>query len=102
MVDDFGEAVFAHEAHIFADTVEHDDRIVERVADNRHKGCDDVEIDLYRDADQVQDRDDSDAEDHVVEEADRCRDGVLKFKADRDVAEDAKKRDGKADDGVVL
>src|SRR4051812_31874788 len=45
-IDDEGKGFVRGEAYLFADSIEDDDRVVERVADNQHDGRNSVEIDL--------------------------------------------------------
>ena len=69
MVDQLWIIHLAHQLHIFADPVEDDDRIIQRVADDRHDGSDDLQVDLHRESEPMEEGQDAQRDDHVVDKA---------------------------------
>ena len=101
MVDDLVELHLAHELHIFADPVKDDDRIVQRVADDRHDRADHLQVDLHGEA-------------QLWKKAKMPRVMItswtrpmtapmrkLELEAEGDVDQDAEQGNAQADDGIV-
>ncbi len=64
-------------AHVLADAVIDHHLVVDRIADDREHGRDDVEIE-----DHARDREEADCHQHVVDDRDGCRDAELPFVAE--------------------
>src|SRR3546814_354671 len=77
---------------IFANAVIHDDRIVQRIADDRQQRRDAVQVEL-----QLRHRKEAEGQRDLVEQAAERADAELPFEADPDIDRDAEHREREAD-----
>ena len=83
---------------VFAHPVEHDDRVVDREADDREHGGDKEGINLNVE-ERASNREEANRDDHVMQERDERTEGEGEFEAERDVDEDAEKSESEGEEG---
>ena len=96
-VDDMREMVPAHAAHVLADAIEDDDRVVDRVAGNRQQAGDHVQRQVV-----LEEGQEREADEQVVERGGDGADGKTELKAERDVGQDAAESEHRGHESLPL